>query len=149
MPAQGGALRVNVTSADLHKLYVDLKAAPGTMQVELRKGIKTAAQPMVARVKSAAGFSSRIPGAVSAKVSFSAKKAGVTVQVDGKKAPEARPLENGGRGGTFRHPVFGNSDNWVSQKAQPFFFPNVGRDAEVTKAISDVMDSFAKKLGFK
>jgi len=149
MPGQRGALQVTVTSKDLHKLYTDLKAAPGTMQVELRKGMKTAANPMVQRVKSAAGFSSRIPGAVSAKVSFAAKSAGVTVQVDARKAPEARPLEHGGKGGTFRHPVFGNKDNWVDQKAQPFFFPNASKDAEVIKALSDVMDSFAKKLGFK
>lgn len=147
MPAQGGALQVNFTSADLHKMYTDLKAAPGAMQVELRKGMKVAAQPMVNRVKAGSSFSSRIPGAVSAKVSFSAKSASVSVQVDSKKAPEARPLENGGKGGTFRHPVYG-SDTWVAQKAQPFFFPNVSKDAEVSKAMSDVMDAFAKKLGF-
>jgi hypothetical protein len=149
MPAQGGALQVNFTSADLHKMYTDLKAAPGAMQVELRKGMKVAADPMVKRVKSSSSFSSRIPGAVSAKVSFSAKSAAVSVQVNSGKAPEARPLENGGKGGTFRHPVYGNTDNWVDQKAQPFFFGNATKDAEMTKAMNDVMDAFAKRLGFK
>lgn len=137
-----------VQSKDLRKLYTDLKAAPGSMQVELRKGMTKAAQPMVARVKSGAGFSGRIPGAVKAKVNFSAKKAGVSVTVDPKRAPEAAPLEHGGKSGTFRHKVFGH-DVWVDQQARPFFYPNVAKDAEVTKALSDVMDAFSKKLGFK
>lgn len=149
MPAQHGPLEVTVTSKDLHQMYADLKNVEGNLRVELRKGIKAAAQPMVDRVKSSAGWSSRIPGAVSAKVSFSAKNASVSVQVNPKKAPEAAPLENGGKGGTFRHPVFGNTDVWVDQKAQAFFYTNAVKDADIEKAIGAVMDAVAKKAGFK
>jgi hypothetical protein len=28
-------------------------------------------------------------------------------------------------GGTFRHPVYGNRESWVDQKAQPFLGPAV------------------------
>lgn len=152
MPGTSGPLQVHVNTDDLRKLYVDLKGVEGNLRVELRRGIKKAADPLAQRVKAAAGWSSRIPGAVKVKPSFSATGAGVTIIVDAKQAPEAAPLENKGRGGTFRHPVYGNRDVWVTQAARPFFYAAVSSSSAVDaveQVIVQVMDAVAVKAGFK
>lgn len=143
-------LEARIDPRDLASLYQQAKAAEGTLQVELRRGIKNAAKPLVAAVKESASFSSRIPGAVGSKVSFSRGSATVTVVVDPKKAPEAAPLNNKDHSGTFRHPVFGNRENWVAQPAHPFFLSGIREAAPaVDREMLAVMDRVAKALGFK
>jgi hypothetical protein len=152
MPGQRGALKVDIDTKDLRQLYVDLKGVEGNLRVELRKGVKAAAEPIASAVRSAASWSSRIPGAVRVKPSFGARSTGVTITVDGGRAPEARVLEHGGRGGNFRHPVYGNREVWVSQRAQPFFFTTVSSGSAVDsaeKAILAAMDAIARKAGFR
>jgi len=152
MPGRAGGLVVKIDTKDLRQLYVDLKGVEGNLRVELRKGVKAAAEPIASAVRSAASWSSRIPGAVRVKPSFGARSTGVTVTVDGGRAPEARVLEHGGRGGTFQHPVYGNRDVWVPQKAQPFFFTTVSSGSAVgnaERAILAAMDAVARKAGFK
>lgn len=148
MPASNrGLVELHVESRDLQRLFAQAKAAEGSLQVELRRGIREAAAPMVAAVKANASWSSRIPSAVRAKPSFTARRAGVSIVVDAGRAPEARPLENGGKGGNFRHPVYGNTRNWVSQPARPFFFSAVERSAAAEIAMRAVMARVAAKLG--
>jgi hypothetical protein len=152
MPAGRGGLVVSIDTKDLRQLYVDLKGVEGNLRVELRKGVKAAAEPIAAAVRSAASWSSRIPGAIRVKPSFGARSTGVTITVDSGRAPEARVLEHGGRSGTFRHPVYGNREVWVSQKAQPFFFTTVSSSSAVDQAersILAAMDAVARKAGFK
>lgn len=150
MPAgqSAGGVELHVQSEDLRKLFVELKEAPGKLQVELRRGVREAALPAVRSVQASASWSSRIPGAVKAKPFFTAKRAGVTLVVDKAKAPEARPLEHGGRPGKFRHPVFGHRAVWVDQAARPFFYSAVERSVEVEIAMRAVMARTADKLGF-
>jgi hypothetical protein len=151
-------LKVDIDTKDLRQLYVDLKGVEGNLRVELRKGVRAAAAPLADRVRAGASWSSRIPGAVKVKPSFSAKGAGVTIAVDAKAAPEARPLENGGKGGDFRHPVYADGSQtrgdwtWVSQKAQPFFYHSVTSSSAIDsaeKAILAAMDAVASKAGFR
>jgi hypothetical protein len=142
-----GLVELHVEAKELQTLFFQLKAMEGSLQVELRRGIREAAAPMVAAVKANASWSSRIPGAVSAKPSFTAKRAGVTIQVNAKAAPEARPLENQGKGGTFRHPVYGHRNNWVDQAARPFFFSAVERTTQAEIAMRAVMVRVAAKAG--
>lgn len=144
------ALDIQFTSTDLHALYVDLKNVEGNLRVELRKGMTAVAKPIVAAVQREASWSTRIPGATKAKVSFAAKSAGVAITVNSKTAPEARPLENSGNSGSFRHPVFGDTTSWVSQPAQPFFWAGVkAADTAIDKAMLAVMDAVAAKAGFR
>ena len=152
MPGISGPLAVHVDTAELRKLYVDLKGVEGNLRVELRRGIKKAADPLAQRVRANAGWSSRIPGAVKVKPSFTARGAGVSIVVDAKAAPEGAPLENKGRGGTFRHPVYGNRDVWATQTARPFFWAAVsssGAVSAVEQVIVQVMDAVAVKAGFR
>lgn len=142
-------LELRVDPHGLSQLYRDAKAAEGTIQVELRRGIKAAAQPVVDAVKEDASFSSRIPGAVKLKSSFAAKGASVAVVVDGAAAPEAKAINHGGRGGTFRHPVFGNRDVWVDQAAVPFMATGPRRaQPQADAAMLEAMDRIARSLGF-
>jgi hypothetical protein len=73
--------------------------------------------------------------------------------VDAKSAPEARPLEHGGSGGEFRHPVFGGGNKtrdqwtWVEQPARPFFYAALERSVEIEIAMRAVMARVAAKLG--
>lgn len=144
------ALDIQFTSADLHQLYVDLKNVEGNLRVELRHAMSALAAPLVSAVKQEASWSSRIPGAVRPKTSFAAKSAGLSVSVNSKTAPEARPLEHKGQGGNFRHPVFGDRTTWVAQPARPFFWAAVKSQDRVTdQAMTDVMDAVARKAGFK
>lgn len=148
------AVKYEVQSADLRSLYVKLKGTEGNLRVVLRRRLSTAAQPAVDAVKAAASFSSRIPGATKAKPSFSAKASQVAVIVDQKKAPEARVLENNGKDGTFRKPVFGRTDRnghrvWADQKAQPFFGRAINRQAgAMNEEMSKILDDVAKQAGF-
>jgi hypothetical protein len=144
---QAGAVDLHVQSADLQKLFVELKAMEGSLQVELRRGVREAALPAVRAVQRSASWSTRIPGAVKAQPFFTAKRAGVRIIVDAKQAPEGAPLEHGGQSGTFRHPVFGNRSNWVDQPARPFFYGQVERSVEVEMAMRAVMARVAAKGG--
>lgn len=147
-----GGLDVKVDTTQLRQLYADLKGVEGNLRVELRKGVKNAADPMVQKVRSAAAWSSRIPAAVTVKPSFAAKGASVSIIVNQAAAPEAAPLEHGGQGGSFRHPVFGDRNAWVAQPARPFFYPTVSGSAAIAaaeQAIVAVMDAVARKAGFK
>lgn len=144
------AVTLTVTSSDLSKLYADLKGVEGNLRVELRHGVVAGMKPMQAAVKSAASFSTRIPGSIKTKTSFSARKASVAIFADPNIAPEAAPINNKGKGGTFRHPVYGNRDVWVSEKARPFFTEPIRAhlpDAE--RAILAAMDTVARKAGFR
>jgi hypothetical protein len=111
----------------------------GTVPIELRRELRPrmrqAGEVVRREIQSAAGWSSQIPAAVRLTVAFGSKTGGVRIFVDAKKAPHARPLENMGAEGTFRHPVFGNRDNWVAQAARPFFFKTVKANREQVRSL--------------
>lgn len=149
-------MQFEVTAPELRQLYVDLKGVEGNLRVELRHGITDAADGVVAAVVAAASWSTRIPGAVRAKPSFSAKSTGVSIVVDGKAAPEAKPLNNRGRPGEFRHPVHGDPAKtreqwtWWPQPARPFFDMTIAaRSPAITRRIEQVADDVARKAGFR
>lgn len=103
-----------------------LGKVPAETRKELRPALRAGGQHIVEEMRGRASYSTRIPGAIRMTVSFSAKGGGVRFRVNSGRAPHARVLERGnfgGRASQFRHPVFGNRDNWVTQPTRPFFFP--------------------------
>lgn len=116
---------------------------PITLRRELRPELRKAGQTLLDDMHARASYSSRIPGATRMTVRFTAKGGGIFFRVNAAKAPHARPLERGnrGRGGaSFRHPVFGDRDDWVNQPTRPFFFPAVQEGAaEVRDGIADAV----------
>lgn len=97
---------------------------------ELRKQLRAGGEIMAIEARKIAGeHSEKIPPTIKVRV------AGATVAVvaGGAKAPVAGLFELGNKGkgksqaasrrGTFRHPVFGNRENWVNQEMHPFLRP--------------------------
>lgn len=117
------------------ELARDWGRVPIELRRELRPRLRQAGEHVRNAVRQNAGFSSRIPGAVGLTVSFASRTGGVRVRVNSKRAPHARPLENLGKAGSFRHPVYGNRDVWVSQAAHPFFFPAVQANRDKVKGL--------------
>lgn len=61
------------------------------------------------------------------------------------KDPAARIVEWGGR-----HPLFGNTDKWVFQPAQPHIFPAIkAKRDDFEKAALDAIEHAAREAGFK
>ena len=158
MPGIAGPLDVHIDAKELHQLYLDLKGVEGNLRVELRHAIADSGQPLAALVRNAAGWSSRIPGAVKVSASFSTRSAGGAIKVDAKAAPEAAPLENKGQSGDFRHPVYADASNprsdwtWVPQPAHPFFYKTLNGSSAVgiaEKAIIAAMARVEAKAGFR
>lgn len=106
----------------------ELGKVPIELRRRLRPALRDSAADIVSDMKSRASYSSRIPGAIRLSVSFAKRRGGVHIRVNSKRAPHARVLERGNDGSrstTFRHPVFGDKEVWVSQPTQPFFFPAI------------------------
>lgn len=57
----------------------------------------------------------------------------------------AAAMEHRGQGGTFRHPVFGDREKWVTQAAHPYLAPAVNKNR---KAIIGACDA-ALKTGLR
>lgn len=123
---------------------------PFDLRRELRPRLRQAGDLIRSEAQANAAWSSRIPGAIRMTVSFASKTGGIRIYVDSKKAPHARPYEGAGRGGTsassFRHPVFGNRNNWVAQPTRPFLFPAVRKAGPKVRSLVEdaVRASFPK-----
>ena len=139
---------MSIDRGQLQALIRDLGAIPPDLKRELRPGLRKAAQPAVARIRSNASWSSRIPGATKISTSFG-KTPGVTIRVNAAQAPHARPIEHDGQPGTFRHPRWGDREHWYDQPARPFFYRAVQEKADqVTNAIGDAVMDAARRHGF-
>lgn len=116
----------------LDLLVEQLRAVPKDAKRDVRKAIVDATADIRADMARRASWSSRIPGALTTRVRFAS--ASVEIRADARRAPHARPYEGvGNRGGSFRHPVFGNTDAWVSQSTRPFFFAAVDANRKATR----------------
>jgi len=135
---------------ELRALILDLGKLPDGIRKELRPALRRAGQRALVKARENAAWSTRIPAATRLRVSFAKRRPGVALVVNLRRAPHARPLENLGKQGTFRHPVFGNRNRWVSQPARPFLFP-AARDTwqRVDADVRAAVDAAARKHGFR
>ncbi|WP_433415032.1 HK97 gp10 family phage protein [Microtetraspora malaysiensis] len=135
---------------EIQKLVADLKRVPIELRRELRPAVRAAAQRVLDDAKDRASWSSRIPGAMRISVRFSGRMAGASVVVSAAKAPHGRPYEHLGDPGSFRHPVFGHRDRWVSQQARPFLFPaaRANRD-RVAEEIDHAVEQSLLRTGWR
>lgn len=150
--SSAGLFEVRFDPAETRRLVQDLKGlADGRLlTTSLRRDLKRAAEPIKRKTQANASWSSRIPGAISIGTRFSKRNTGIFIRVNGKRAPHARPYENGGAPGSFRHPVWGNRAAWVSQPARPFFFKTAaGSMGDVERAAADSVDRAARSAGFR
>ena len=121
---------VSIDTSSFAKFARALKVIDPDLKKELRAGLKAAGEVVAEDARARSSWSTRIPGSIKVSV------VGNTIKVvaNAKKAPDAKPLEHGGQGGTFRHPVFGNRDAWVNQDARPFLRPALLANKEAAVA---------------
>ena len=118
MAGRRGAWTLDIGSVG--KLAAAFKVASPTVAKSFRAEMRAAADATVKDAKDRiAPHSTKIPPTIRRGGSVGT----LTVSAGGAKAPNAAPLENGGQTGTFRHPVMGDMNVWVTQEAHPFLHP--------------------------
>lgn len=146
---------IKVTGSDkLADLAKQMKVAgQGAMRRELVSELRKQAKPLVAAqkqsVRSLAGapsaWKSRAASMTRAKVSTSAKRAGVRVSVGGgQDGRRARHMNRG----FWRHPLFGNTEWWYEQTVEPGWFDRPANDAgpKLRAALVNVITNYIAKL---
>jgi hypothetical protein len=122
--------RLTINLQDLHGLARDLRKIDPAMAREVRLGLRAAGQLAAEAAKEKAGYSEGIPPSIKVRVS------GLAITVAAKDTPLAGLEEFGGDGtpAFWRHPVFGNREVWVAQKARPYLYPALKDKADLVEA---------------
>lgn len=129
------------------QLRRDLLKIPTNLRKEIRPALREAAENVKRGAQGNSHWSSRIPAAMRIRVSFAQNRPGVFIVVDKGKAPHARPYE-GIIVGSFRHPVFGDRDVWVTQQTRPYLVPALeSNEGETFTLIRSTVDEVMAKLG--
>lgn len=147
-------------SFELSQLARDLYRMGPEIRKQLRTRLTQIGQPLLADARSRAGWSSRIPGAISVRPVMSDARSyvGIELRVNvGPNAPHARAYEGGGQAGEFRHPVFAKSRvkgrkewTWVTSATRPYAWPAVWshRD-DAARAAEAAIDAAARAASFR
>ena len=134
-------------AAQVMQLRRDLLKVPPNVRRAMRPSLRKVGERVQRTAEANASWSSRIPAAHFLRVSFSANRPGVFIKVDHNKAPHARPFE-GILLWTFRHPVYGDRETWVSQRSRPYLVPALeSNEGEAFVAIRSTVDEVLAKLG--
>lgn len=124
----------------------------------MRAKMKQAATPIVADVRAAAlslpargvkhtGLRARLAKSVSvqASVGNNARVRFVTRMNNPSEAMLPRGEDSGNTG--WRHPVYGNQDNWVHQRGGSWFRETIEDDGDlVERRLTDVLEEFAQQV---
>ena len=139
---------MSVDRSQLQALIRDLGAIPPAARKTMRPAINRAGRLVLTQMKTNASWSTRIPAAITMRAATGGT-VGVTFRVNATRAPHARPYEHDGAAGTFRHPVYGNREVWVSQAARPFFYRAVQQYTDqVVQLLGDAVEQAARQHGF-
>lgn len=131
MAIQKVGIDVGIQADGLTQFYRDLEAMNKDLAKGLLADMKEACKPILDSAVSNASFSKKIPGTIRLVATGGSRgSATISIRAGGAKAPNAAPLENKGNSGQFRHPVFGNKNNWVSQEAHPYMYPAISKDID-------------------
>lgn len=160
---------VEVEADDLVALNRSLRGLENGKELrkQLRKDITKAAKPMVPAIRSKVkslpsqgqsegrerpGLRMSIAKATRLQVQMSGRYAGVTVRVDPKKMPPGMHnlpgyLEGAAPFERWRHPVYGNTDAWVTQRPHPYFYA-IATHAEprIKAAVGEAVESIRRQI---
>ena len=128
---------------------------------ELSKGMKAAAEPIAAAERSAAqslpasgskstGLRAAIASAVSIRYSRSKRNPGVRVYVPARKMPQGQGrLPRLMNKGAWRHPVYGNKNNWVEQKSDRGWWDDTAKKElpRVRRELAAAIERVTQKIG--
>jgi hypothetical protein len=152
---------VKVTGADLAEVSRKLKkAGNGEVTKQFRTELRAVASPLVPAVRASidaipvkgtksTGLRGRLKKAVGLRVRASGRNAQVSILMTPGKMPAGEyslpAMMEGTK--TWRHPVFGDDDNWVGQPSHPYFFPVVRRLGPAAKvAVNKVVKNITKEI---
>jgi len=130
------------------------KDLPGKLLAEL----KTAAEPVKQQaIANVSPFSSKAAKAIRIASRGGRARPAVYIASGGKRAPVGMPMENWGKAGTWRHPVFAVGATrgtwtgaWVEQTAHPHLYPALVSTADqVAENVGDVLVRFFEEHGWK
>jgi hypothetical protein len=134
---------VRIDAKELAVFAKRLRLAAPELEKDFLKAESAAGEIIASAAREKADFSTRIPASIKVR----RRGSRVRVVAGGAQAPHAAPFENHGVPGTFRHPVFGNYDVWVSQAAQPFLTPAAEENFDkFESAVLGQVDLFARRL---
>lgn len=111
---------LSADARSLKNLGRELRRSRPEIMRATQRGLREVGQKVAEKAKENASWSSRIPQTIKPRVSG---LTAVVVKAGGPSAPHAKPYEHAGAHGTFRHPVFGDRKNWVTEAARPFLHP--------------------------
>lgn len=133
-----------VDTTQLKDLAKRLRAGNPAAAKALRVRLREIGEVVAVEARERASYSSRIPASIKVRT----RGVSLSVVAGGPNAPDAAPLENKGQGGSFRHPVHGNYDVWVAQKARPFLGPSVqAKSAQIDAMAQGVIDDMLREIG--
>lgn len=147
-----------VQGTEFRRVIEALREANDSMLPRIRSALREAVKPVVADVRMAAtalpargikhtGLRARVAKGVGVKASVG-RNPGLkitTSMVDPGEAMLPRGLDSGDKG--WRHPVFGNTDNWVQQRGGSWFRETIGDDQDIIlRHIVDVIVSARDRI---
>lgn len=123
------------------RLAEALREVPSDVRGELQKEMRGVGAQVLGTARANASWSSRIPRALTLRTTFG-RTAGVQIVARSAVAPHARVLEGITGNSTFRHPVFGDTDWWVTQATRPYLVDAVlGHRDEVVRAAEAAIEA--------
>ncbi len=122
-----------------------LKRFDAEAHKELNRVIRFEVRAVAVVAKGNASWSKTIPASITTTVT----RRGAGVKTRRKVAPVGALYERGsGRGGSWRHPLFGNTNFWFSQSARPFIQPAVNASEPHIKAkLGPLLSQAAREVG--
>lgn len=131
-------------SADLLRA---LSRIPRELHRQIRPRLREVGQDTMREAAVNASWSTRIPRALSVRVTLAGRRPGVSIRASLKIAPHARALE-GIIDDPFKHPVFGDYGIWVSQAARPYLLPAThAAGPRLRQTVVEILDDVHKRVG--
>lgn len=159
---QDGGFAVTIDPQEWFRFKTELDRFDPALAKALRKRIKNAGMTAANEVKKTLAMSSPGGGvddgasraaliaATRVTVSFAKKSAGAKITTGSSKlAAEHKGLLNVYNMKTFRHPVFGDKEQWVQQEGRPYFGAVIQKalDESLVKEVRAALDEAAFAIG--
>lgn len=141
----------NKGTAELRAFIRDFEKFPPDLRKEMRPMLKRAGDVALLRARASSSWSTRIPGSLRVRVSFTKRSAGVTLTSNRNKAPHGRAYAHLGKTGFFRAPTGNPPEPWVRHAARPWFFSaaDVALTKDIDQKIGNIVDTVARAHGFR
>ncbi len=134
----------SIDTTSLKKLVRDLELSEPGIVKETNVALREGAAIVALKAKGLASWSSTIPGSVR----VAGAGARTVVKAGGDGARHAAAYEHRGSPGVFRHPVYGNRNVWVDQRARPFLGPALASsEPEVVEVVVRRLDVMFRSHG--